>query len=420
MPRKEVPRHRSGTASVAGSLVQQGNLRCLEAALREHWSLGQNIVLCWTPSATGVDILLAPHYFLGRFSATLNDCPAENRLEALNGAFIRQLIAGPRVMTAGEFQGTARRLELAPRSIALPAPLAGDDDMLAAVDALIRRYSISHVESRAVVLLDIADFSLFTPFEQTSQLSSLSYSLNSAYSKLLRQNIELNFARSTTGDGFYVWSRDPGPRAGMHLFQLMLLLLADNAIARDKAQGNTVPRIRAAFHVGSHYEFYQAEGLNPTMYSYIVGDVTIELARILHTAQPGQIMIGDFQTRVPTSMRESAYLIEVDSVRFVERARKLVEALRGVELSGEEVDSIHCFLTGEPGSCGGETVRRYRIVDKHGRARVAYNLRVNIHIKNRSPLLLGSQEGTLPASPPVDEPVLLRARRPRRARQDSK
>jgi hypothetical protein len=49
-----------------------------------------------------------------------------------------------------------------------------------------------------------------------------------------------------------------------------------------------VPRLRACFHVGSHYEFYQSEGLNPTSFSYLVGQVTIELARMIEARQPGR------------------------------------------------------------------------------------------------------------------------------------
>ncbi len=81
-----------------------------------------------------------------------------------------------------------------------------------------------------------------------------------------------NFARSSTGDGFYIWNRDLGATANANLYHLMHLVLADNAIARTKANGRTVPLLRAAFHVGSCYEFHQAEGLNPTVFSDIVGD----------------------------------------------------------------------------------------------------------------------------------------------------
>ena len=41
-------------------------------------------------------------------------------------------------------------------------------------------------------------------------------------------------------------------------------------------------------------ELYQAEGVNPSVFSYIVGDVTIELARMLDLAQAHQVLIGEF------------------------------------------------------------------------------------------------------------------------------
>ena len=400
---------RESDAALEGlSAAQQGNLRFLEKSLHELWNLGQNMLLCWSPTASGITVLMAPHNFLARFSASLNDCDPVDRLEALNGSFIRKLIAGRRQMEAREFEGTARRLDLTAMPIKLPIPIVGDESVLAATEAMVRRYSISYVENRAVLLFDIVDFSLFTPFEQASQLNSLSWSLNDAYSKLMRHNINVEFARTTTGDGFYIWNRDPNPAGNLHLFHLMLLVVANNAIARMQATPNTVPAIRSGFHVGSHYEFSQAEGLNPTMSSYIVGEVTIELARILASARSGQILVGDFVTRVPTSMREGAYILGVDTVRFVERIRKNLDLLRGLELSGEKVKSIHCYLTGETGPSGGETIRHFRITDKHGRSRNAYNVRVNIRTDSGRSLMMGTRAGGAGREP---EPAPVAGRR---------
>jgi hypothetical protein len=157
-----------------------------------------------------------------------------------------------------------------------------------------------------------------------------------------------------------------------------------------------VPLIRTGFHIGSHYEFYQVEGLNPSMSSYIVGDVTIELARMIDLAMPGQVFIGDFKVPVPTSAREGAYLIDADSQHFVERAAKHMEALRGLELSGEKIESMHGYLTGETGASAGQSVRRFRITDKHGRSRNVYNMRINIQPGKGRPILLGVQDSHLP------------------------
>ena len=49
-----------GAASDTISIVQRGNLKALEAALRKQWRLGQNIVLCWSATDNGMLILLVP------------------------------------------------------------------------------------------------------------------------------------------------------------------------------------------------------------------------------------------------------------------------------------------------------------------------------------------------------------------------
>ena len=58
---------------------------------------------------------------------------------------------------------------------------------------MIRKYGINYVPSRAVTLFDIVGFSLLTPFEQMTQLNSLSYSLNSAHSKMLEARRQHRF-----------------------------------------------------------------------------------------------------------------------------------------------------------------------------------------------------------------------------------
>lgn len=389
----------SATIAPDDAAVRACQLRELEEQLREQWGLGQNVMLSWCLQEQGIYVMVVPHYYLGRFSASLSDTSPTDRLELLNGRFIRKLISSKRLMSTEDFFSTAHRLELEPMLILSSINASSDAATLVEAEQLIKRYSISYVDSRAVLLLDIVDFSLFSPFEQTTQLNSLSYSLNSAYNKLLKINIKIDFARTTTGDGFYVWNRNTEPRASLDLFQFMLLVMADNAIARRKARGNTstVPSLRTAFHIGSHFEFYQVEGVNPTLHSYIVGDVTIELARMVEIARAGQIFIGDFKTMVPTSLRDSAFLVAADTQHFVERVGKHLETLRGVELSGEFIESLHCQLTGETGVSAGQRARRFRITDKHGRSRNAFNLRINIHTSGgKRPLILGIQGYYLP------------------------
>lgn len=266
----------------------------LEDALRKNWRLGQNMILCWAPHPAGVLTLSAPHYFLGNLTARAHALGEADDTEQ----FVRDVIGRSHQTTEAQLLSISERLGVSTNFTKLDAPLVGDE-ALAQADQIVRRFGIGFVPSRGVILFDIAEFSLYAPFEQASQLNSLSYSMNSAYTKLKRLGIEVNFARTTTGDGYYVWNRDLGPFPDHDLLTFLMLVLIDNAVARREASGNTVPLIRAGFHVGSHYELFQAEGVDPTLYSYIVGDVTITLARMLEAASAGQIFMGDFLVQLP-------------------------------------------------------------------------------------------------------------------------
>jgi len=406
---------RQGSAPAeAISIVQRGNLKALEQTLRKQWRLGQNIVLCWSPDERGMLVILVPHYFLGNYCAQAGGGSAAND----NEMFIRELISGKRQKTRDELFAIAQRLDVSPTFIKLSSPLTDEDNVLDSVEQLIKRYGLSFVNSRAVMLIDIAEFSLYTPFEQASQLNSLSYSLNSAYNKLLSKGIEINFARTTTGDGYYVWNRDISPYASQDLFNFLLLVMADNAAARAASRGNTVPLIRTAFHIGSHYELYQAEGINPTVFSYIVGDVTIELARMVDKAQPRQVLIGSFECDMPSRERSGVMLpVRVKTPGFVRSCNRDLGVIAGITLAGKTVTGIDCQLTGEDPADTAVEPGRITITDKHGLHHYAYNLEVAVHLEgDRLALGLGEAEivdhaeADTRAAEPVEEPQLSRAR----------
>jgi len=375
------------------SIVQRGNLKALENTLRRQWRMGQNIVLCWSSDERGVLVIFVPHYFLGNYCAMTDAAQDESRD---NEAFIRNLISGERRKTREELFAVSRRLNVSPTFIKLDTTLSEERQVLEAVEQVIKRYGLSYVESRAVILLDIVDFSLYTPFEQASQLNSLSYSLNSAYNKLLAQGVEINFARTTTGDGYYIWNRDLSPSANQDLFVFMLLVVADNAVAQAASRGNTVPAIRTGYHIGGHYELYQAEGVNPSVFSYIVGDVTIELARMLDLAQANQVLIGEFHCEQAGWGSGSVKSITgVSATSFVPACNRVLPALHGIPLSGKTINAISCQLTEGVERDGQLRPRRFRIVDKHGLARFAYNLQIEIDLEGRQ-LSLGLGNEQLP------------------------
>jgi hypothetical protein len=386
------------------SIVQRGNLKSLEKTLRKQWRMGQNIVLCWSSDERGVLVILVPHYFLGNYCADVDITTDQSRD---NEAFIRKLISGERRKSREALFEISARLDVSPTFIKLESALSEEPQVLHAVEQVIKRYGLSYVENRAVILFDIVDFSLYTPFEQASQLNSLSYSLNSAYNKLLAQGIEINFARTTTGDGYYIWNRDFSPSANQDLFVFMLLVVADNMVAQVASKGHTVPVIRTGYHIAGHYELYQAEGVNPSVFSYIVGDVTIDLARMLDLAKANQILIGDFHcepARWGTNTVKS--ITAVSAVTFVNACSRMLPSLQGIQLSGKRIDAISCRLTEGADADGESRPRRFRIVDKHGLSRSAYNLQIEIDLAGKK-LDLGLDERGLPVTTDEDyiEPV---------------
>lgn len=383
----------AGLAQEMG-LRQRSNLVQLDRSLRQHWSLGQNNILSWAPLDEGVLILVVPHYAVAEYTAPRSG----NLPPRVSPRFITELISGDRQLNFTQMQKVARLLEVQPAYIPLREPLSGHEIETQIIENLIRRYGINYIASRAVTLFDIVGFSLLTPFEQMTQLNSLSYSLNSAHAKMLEQDVSINFARSSSGDGFYIWNRDDGLEANVNLYHFMHIVLADNAIARSKSTSQAVPRLRACFHVGSCYEFHQAEGLNPTMHDYIVGDVTIELARMIEAALPGQILVGDFLADISTPPDDDPDQTQahLDAVSFLQRAQGNLSKLSGLELSGERVTAIKCYLTGENMGGGDFNIRRLKIRDKHGLTRVAYNAKVNIYRETAQPILLGIEDRKLP------------------------
>ena len=157
-----------------------------------------------------------------------------------------------------------------------------------------------------------------------------------------------------------------------------------------------MPSLRACFHVGSCYEFHQAEGLNPTIHDYIVGDVTIELARMIEAALPGQILVGDFLAKLCNDAQgHDESQVHLDAVAFLQRAQGNLAKLSGLELSGEKVSAIKCYLTGERLESGEFNIRKLQIRDKHGLSRTAYNAKVNIYRMVAEPILLGIEDRKL-------------------------
>jgi hypothetical protein len=362
----------------------------IDAELCAIWNLGQNVLLAWTQGAGALLVLAVRHHAIpeavhvqARDDGIAGDAPR----------FIRELLAGPKHLEPGRFHAVCAAFERKPDVVRLDLPL-DSERLVSLVSEIVRRYGVTLVHDRAVVLLDAVQFSLHSPLDQMAMLNSLAYSVNSGYAQLLSKDIRIDFARTTTGDGFYIWNRATTPGANAELYKLMMLLLADNVVARTKARSSWVPRLRAAFHVGEHYEFHQVEGLNPTNISYIVGRVTVDLARMLDHALPGQILLGDFTTGPGSDGSPTS-----GAMGFVANTAATLEQLNGLEISGGRIEEILCYLTGQRVDERRFLVDRYHLLDKHGTTRTVFNAKINIKRDRDGPIYLGIRNEELRALP---------------------
>jgi hypothetical protein len=380
----------AGAAAVDLKVETREALARLDNELLALWNLGDNVLLCWTHAAGELLLLSVRHYAIPEAvhgGVGQDGGPRDAR-------FINELLAGPKYLKPEEFKRVCEAFHCEPTVVRFDLRIE-DARVSTLISDMVRRYGVSLVRNRAVVLLDAVEFSLRSPLDQMAMLNSLAYSVNSAYGQLLSKDIRIDFARTTTGDGFYIWNRATTVDANTELYKLMMMLLADNAMAHRKARGSWVPKLRAAFHVGEHYEFQQVEGLSPTHFSYIVGQVTVDLARMMEHALPGQILLGDFVT--PLRDNASGRSIRCDTLDFVENTAATLDQLNGIDISGGRVQYIRCYLTGPTLSGGQCVVKRYHLRDKHNATRTVYNAKINIYRDTPEPIFLGIRNEDLGA-----------------------
>ncbi|UCG74113.1 MAG: hypothetical protein JSV45_06990, partial [Chromatiales bacterium] len=162
-------------------LRQRGCLIDLDRQLHGQWGLGRNFVLAWSPQGREVLLLVVPHYRIADYAiATRSELPDDE-----TQTFITRMLSGSRRFSERQISNAARLLGSEPVRVALRQPLLDSPNETDLIDRLVRRYSVSYAAGRAVALFDIVGFSLLSPFEQMTQLNSLSHSLNSAHSKML-------------------------------------------------------------------------------------------------------------------------------------------------------------------------------------------------------------------------------------------
>ena len=332
----------------------------LSERLNPLWDLGRNSLVGWKVIDGGIEVLMVPY-------RRIVDHVGQSR----------RLLQGQRLMGDATFEMARALAGAEPTEIDLPFRVAdGEPNAVPTqvIEHVLRRYGITETLYRGVALFDIVGFSRFGPSRQIAQLNSLECSINAAQRLMEQIDRRVDLARTTTGDGFYMWNREKGPASDVDTYLLTLLALADNAIARQDGGGEFVPELRTCFAIGPHYSYFQTEGLDPRGHDYIVGDVTISLARMVSKCLPGQILIRDFlrpadETGEPTN-----------PIEFMIRADGAFTRFNGVTLQGRSIGDMRCYLTGLESAPGSFDIARYTIRDKHGYEHAVFNQKFNVYL----------------------------------------
>ena len=167
----------------------------LDSRLFAIWNLGDNVLLAWTRSAESLLFLAVRHYAIPELLHAGSDNDAATPGET---QFVNDVLAGPKYLASEDFDRVCRAFNRAPEAVRVLIP-ADDERLAELVSDMVRVYGVSLVRDRAVMLLDAMEFSPQTPLEQMAMLNSLAFSVNSAYGQLLAKDIQIDFARSTTG-----------------------------------------------------------------------------------------------------------------------------------------------------------------------------------------------------------------------------
>jgi hypothetical protein len=347
----------------------------LRTALYALWRFGSNALVGWTQSRLGIEVLTVPKI----------------RLFSVKSA-PRRLFSGTRRMGPQTFLEVARALEVQPIELRLECPLGEGADELAfdTVEKLFTAFSVTYAQQRAVFLIDIVGFSKYAPEQQASQLSTLEFALNIAGETARANAIQLSMRRSTTGDGFYVWNDAKGIDGDINLFIGMALFLVFHAtLRRSVTVAEAVPTIRVAANVGSHYTYRQPSLAESDTAEFIVGDVTISVARLIGATRPNQILIGDFR-RV-----DDATLEPLGIERFLERVFAKLAFFSTVAMPGGKVEKVASYLTGPRRADGSYHNQRLKVVDKHGFEHQCFNFKINIFPAVGEPYYCGLQHEEL-------------------------
>jgi len=360
-------------------------LESLRLALFGLWRLGSNALVGWTQSKNGIELLTLPKVRLFNLAAPH-----------------RRVFTADRHMGHQTFQEVAELINVQPIELRLAVPVGDDPDDIspAEIEGAVAPFVVTRVEQHAVLLVDIVGFSLLKSEQQASQLATLEFSLNLAAELVSKHAPGLTVLRSTTGDGFYVWNAEKGLDADINLFVILVAFLTYHATLRQTMTVPlAVPSLRVCIGIGSHFIYHQPTRDGRDTGQFIVGDVTIDLARLIGAAAPGQVVVNAFERLDDVTGRR------IDVHDFVDRVSAASQWMVGLTLPGGRIERFTLYLTGQRGGGSQFGDLKMMVTDKHGLAHKFYNLKLNIFTDRGEPIFCGLRQADLTDVHPVCTPL---------------
>jgi hypothetical protein len=151
-----------------------------------------------------------------------------------------------------------------------------------------------------------------------------------------------------------------------------------------------VPILRACFAIGPHYSYHQVEGTSPRGFEYIVGEVTITLARLISKTLANQIVIGAFRRPLDNVPGR-----DIDTPMFMTQAAAAMAKLSGLEVGDLPLTELRSYLTGAELREGRYGVEGFKIGDKHGFSHECFNANVVLVDEGGTRIDLGKKRSEL-------------------------
>jgi hypothetical protein len=322
------------------------------------------VIIGWRAAARGIDLLYLPSRELPRAG---KDYP--------------ELLERRRHVGSAETYEALLRAGCQSVRISLSFHPQENDPTIDAMDAIPRHYTVTHCRVRAVALFDMVSFSLYSAFERITQINVLAHHINLAASRVEHAGLPMDLSMSSTGDGFYIWNRNVGLPADLALYYVTCLAMAYNPLAMEDSAHDTIPLLRGCFDFGDHYEYHQASGSKPDPHGFIVGDVTIRLARLISVALPQQFLVGNSIRALGDDdgdARRLAAVSRIDAPSFLGFAKQNARILAASPIGDQAIARINTYLTGDNLADNEFTINKYEVTDKHGLLHRCFNAKFNV------------------------------------------